>query len=169
MANTTTTKKVTKTQRNEDIMLLLQNQAVKYGTTVEDAIAHLTHENELLSRKNKPGKDKKLTKDQQQNEVYKDDIRVYLSANPAALVSANTLMVKLFMPKYPDVLWNTQKIVALLNPMADKLDKGGAVVDDSGELRKFPAKGKNPVTYQIKPEYIVTVDGEGENEDGVEA
>lgn len=169
MANNITTKKVTKAQRNEDIIALLQNQPVKYGTTVDDAIAHLIHENELLSRKNKPGKGKKLTTDQKKNECYKDDIRAYLSENPALLVAASDLMVKLFMVKYPDVLWNTQKIVSLLNAMADKYDKDGNCTDDSGELYKIPGKGKNKTTYQIKPEYILSGEDNGEDEDAAEA
>lgn len=167
---TATTKKVTKAQRNSDIILLLQGKEVPdKRTTVEDAIAHLTHENELLARKNKPGKGKKLTKDQEKNEGYKDDIRAYLSANPSMLVSANDIMVKLFMPKYPDVLWSNQKVASLLNAMSDKYDKDGNCTDDTGELSKTPGKGKNKTTYQIKPEYILSGEDDAEDEDAAEA
>lgn len=166
MATTNTTKKVTKVQRNNDIIAILRNEPVQFGTTVEDAIAHLLHENELLSRKNnKSGGTKKLTKDQEQNEKYKDDIRKFLSENPARLVSANELMVELFMIQYPEKNWPTQKITALLNAMSDKLDKEGNIVDDSGELEKFPAKGKTRTLYRIKPDFVLAEEAEEDVEE----
>lgn len=166
--NTTSTKKITKVQRNNDIIALLKGEAVKYGTTIQDAIDHLTYTNELLSRKNKPSKGKKLNKDQERNEAYKDDIRSYMRANPNLLVTSNDLMVKLFMAKYPDIVWTNQKIASLLNSMADKYDKDGNLTDDSGELSKTRGKGKNPTTYQMKPEYLNADDEDGD-EESVEA
>ncbi len=154
MSENNTTKKVTKAQRNTDIMSLLRNEKPKFGTTVEDAIKHLTHENELLARKNKSGGKKSLTPEQKRNEQYKDDMREFFRQNPTRLISSNEMMTEVLMPKYPTVLWNTQKISSLLNAMADKYDKEGNLSDDSGELEKFPGKGKNKTTYRIKPEYL---------------
>lgn len=44
-------KKTTKAQKNMDIIAMLKGEPVVNGTTIEDAIKHLEHENELLSKK----------------------------------------------------------------------------------------------------------------------
>lgn len=166
---TNTTKKITKSQRNEDIILMLQNQPVKYGTTVQEAIDHLIHENELLSNKNKTkdGSSKKLTKAQEINEQYKNDIRSFLLDNPARLITANEVMTELFMSKYPDIPWSNQKTASLLNAIADKYDKDGVLTDDSGDLEKFPGKGKNKTTFRIKQTYVDSFMEEEEEEENV--
>lgn len=181
-ATATNTIRVTKTQKYNAAIALLEGKAPvvlpgsgdKAGVTMDaDYLCDFFRsELALLSRKNKSGGSKKLTPDQKKNEGYKDDIRAYLSLNPQLVVSSNDIMTKVFMRKYPDVLWNSQKVSSLLNAMADKLDKDGNVTDDSGELTKTPGKGKNKTTYQIKPEYIISLeseDDEGETEDGDEA
>lgn len=58
-------KKTTKVQKNMDIIAMLKGLPVEHGTTVDVAIEHLEHENELLSRKH--GSDKKPTKAQEEN------------------------------------------------------------------------------------------------------
>lgn len=157
MANNTTTstvKKVTKTQRNLDIMALLQGQPVKYGTTVEDAIAHLTHENDLLSRKNTTtGGKKKLTTDQKNNIKYKKAILAYLRANPALVVTANDIM-EVMKNAFPNVLWSNQKAASLLNAMSDDVDKETNEVLKEGVLNKVAGKGKVKTTWQIRPDAV---------------
>lgn len=72
------TKKVTKAMRNEDIICLLEGREVLYGTTVEMAVAHLRHENELLAKKNST-EGKKPTKTQVENENLLVTVREFLS------------------------------------------------------------------------------------------
>lgn len=70
-------KKITKAQRNSDIIALLTGEPVQFGTTIEDAVAHLEHENEMLSRKNS-STTRKPTKAQLENVEYKNQILAYL-------------------------------------------------------------------------------------------
>lgn len=173
--NNTNTIRVTKAQKYNAAIALLEGKSPvvlpgkddKAGVTMdaEYLCEFFRGELALLSKKNKAGGTKKLTPDQKKNEEYKDDIRAFLSLNPNLLVSANDLMVKLFMSKYPGVPWTNQKVASLLNAMADKLGKDGTVTDDSGELFKTPAKGKNKTLYQIKPEYVIPVEAEAEDAD----
>lgn len=44
-------KKTTKAQKNMDIIAMLKGEPVTHGTTVDEAIEHLEHENAMLSRK----------------------------------------------------------------------------------------------------------------------
>lgn len=65
-------KKTTKAQKNMDIIAMLKGEPVTHGTTIEDAIAHLEHENELLSHKRNG--ERKPTAKQKENEGLKDII-----------------------------------------------------------------------------------------------
>lgn len=162
MSNTTA-KKVTKTQRNEDIIALLQNQKPKYGTTVKEAIAHLTHENELLSRKNSSTGKKKLTKDQEANVGYKKEILAYLRTNPSLVVTANDIMT-ILATAHPKVLWSNQKTASLLNAMSDKKDKETGEVERRGMLEKVDGKGKTKTTWQLRAEFVSVEADEGGDE-----
>lgn len=71
-------KKVTKSQRFEDIIAMLKGEPTKHDTTVEIACKALEHEMELLANKNKSGS-KKQTATQKENEGFKTLILNYLA------------------------------------------------------------------------------------------
>lgn len=71
--------RITKKNRFEDVIALIQGQEPTFGTTVEDAVDFLSHEIELLSRKSASG-EKKLTEAQKQNLEYKEMICEYLAS-----------------------------------------------------------------------------------------
>lgn len=73
---TTTTKKVTKAQRFEDIKALLSNQPTKHDTDTQTAIDFINYELSLLAKKNSAPK--KLNQTQKDNEVHKETILAYL-------------------------------------------------------------------------------------------
>ena len=70
--------RITKKNRFEDIIAMLQGTNPTFGTTTEDAVDFLSHEIELLSRKSNSG-EKKLTEAQKQNLEYKEMICEYLA------------------------------------------------------------------------------------------
>lgn len=70
--------RITKKNRFEDIIAMLQGVTPASGTTTEDAVDFLNHEIELLSRKSASG-EKKLTEAQKQNLEYKEMICEYLA------------------------------------------------------------------------------------------
>ena len=70
-------KKITKSQRFEDIALMLHGESVKYGTTLSIADEFLAHERELLAKKNTA--DRKPTADQLKNKSLQDKIIAFLS------------------------------------------------------------------------------------------
>lgn len=72
--------RVTKSQRISDIISLLSGDPVSYDTTVNEAIAFLNHERELLDKKNTRTGTKKLTPTQVENESLKGLILDYLSS-----------------------------------------------------------------------------------------
>lgn len=167
MANTTTVKKITKAQRNEDIIAMLQGKNPKYGTTVDEAVKHLTHENDLLSRKNSSTGKKKLTKDQEANLGYKQEILAYLRSNPSLMVTANDIM-SILAAAHPQVLWSNQKAASLLNAMSDKKDKETGEIESRGLLEKVDGRGKTKTTWQIKPEVILDADFVEEEDEDLE-
>lgn len=122
MKNTNTTKKVTKAQRNEDIIAMLRGEKVKYGTTIEDAVAHLTHENDLLAKKNNSD-NKKPTKVQAENAKLKDAIIAYLSTVDKGVTATDVMNAC--------NLSSNQKAAALLRALVD-----------AGEVSKTVEKGK---------------------------
>lgn len=71
--------RITKKNRFEDIIAMLQGVNTTFGTTTEDAVDFLNHEIELLSRKSASG-EKKLTEAQKQNLEYKEMICEYLAS-----------------------------------------------------------------------------------------
>lgn len=121
MANNTN-KKVTKAQRNEDIIAMLTGAEVKYGTTTEDAVAHLTHENALLAKKNS-GDSKKPTKAQEENAKLKVDIVAFLSTVEKGVTATEVMNAC--------SLSSNQKAAALLRALVD-----------AGEVVKTVEKGK---------------------------
>lgn len=115
--------RITKAQRNSDIIALLTGNPVQYGTSIEDAVAHLTHENEMLSRKNK-SESRKPTKTQKENEELRARILDYLNEQDTP-VTASDVMSTL-------ELGSTQKASALLNGLAAE-----------GKVIKEKIKGKS--------------------------
>ena len=63
------TKRVTKTQRFEDIIAMLNGESVTHGTTIKDAIDTLTHEMELLAKKNSAVDKRKLERQAKDNVI----------------------------------------------------------------------------------------------------
>jgi len=116
-------KKVTKAMRNSDIIALLEGKPTQYGTTIEEAVAHLTRENELLSKKNS-GTAKKPTKVQVENESHKENILVYLGTLDGEGASASEVADACN-------LTSNQKAAALLNALSS-----------DGKVRREVEKGK---------------------------
>lgn len=81
MTTTTKTTRVTKAQRHEDIIALLQGQPAKYGTTIADAVSFCQDEIVHLNNKN-TNKNKKPTKEQLANVGYTEEVRAYLRTLP---------------------------------------------------------------------------------------
>lgn len=119
---TTTNKKITKAMRNEDIIAMLTGQPVKYGTTTEDAVAHLTRENALLAKKNS-GDSKKPTKAQEENAKLKEQIVAFLCTVDKGVTATEVMNAC--------KLSSNQKAAALLRAMKEE-----------GTVTKTVEKGK---------------------------
>jgi len=116
-------KKITKAQRNADIIALLTGKPTQYNTTIEDAVAHLKHENELLNKKNSSDA-KKPTKAQVENESIKNEIVAYLATTTKG-VTASEVMAAC-------ELSSNQKAASLLNAL-----------HKAGKIEKAVVKGKS--------------------------
>lgn len=116
-------KKTTKAQKNMDIIAMLKGEKATHGTTIEEAIKHLEHENELLSKKS--GSDRKPTKTQQENEFYKGLIVEHLSTEDKPKTVTE---IQKAIPELAD--FSNQKISALVKQLYDaetikkKIEKG---------------------------------------------
>lgn len=123
MANTV---RITKTQRFEDIVSLLNGEATKYGTTIADAEAFIAHEVELLTKKNASA-DKRKDTERAKDEVYKALIADYMAGVEGGMTCSE-------IGKAIDELsaFNTSKLSSLCN----------AMVKD-GTLVKASVKGKS--------------------------
>lgn len=119
----TNTKKITKAMRNLDAIALLEGKTAPNGSTVEEIIAHLTHENELLAKKNS-GDSKKPTKAQAENAKLKDDIVAFLTTVDKGVTATEVMNAC--------GLSSNQKAASLLNALKD-----------SGEVVKVIEKGKS--------------------------
>ena len=131
MANTTTTtKRITKAQRFEDIKALLSGETVTYGTTIEDAKAFCDAEMALLAKKNSG--EKKPTKNQEANEGYKALILAFLTTKPEGATCTDILKG---VPEFAEAGYQNQKISALVKQLAD-----------AHKIIKTVVKGKTLVT-----------------------
>ena len=121
-----TAKRITKSQRFEDILALIHGEAVKYGTTVTDAESFIGHEMELLSRKN-ASDNRKLTDTQKANERYRALITEFLALEDTAKTCTE-------IAKGVDELsdFNNQKVAALMRQLVE-----------SGAVTKSTVKGKS--------------------------
>lgn len=124
MTTTTTTKRITKAMRFEDIKALLNGEEVKFGTSVEDALDFCDSELALLAKKNTS--DKKPTKTQEQNKEYKALILDFLRSHAGVTCTE----IQKGVPEFVD--FNNQKIAALVRQLTD-----------SGEAVKEVVKGKS--------------------------
>lgn len=125
MANTTTsTKRITKAMRFEDIKALLNGEDVKHGTSVADALAFCDSEMALLAKKNTS--DKKPTKTQAENEGYKALILDFLREQSEGVTCTD---VQKSVTEFAD--FNNQKIAALMRQLVD-----------AGKVSKEVIKGK---------------------------
>lgn len=103
--------KVTKAQRMNDIIAILNGEAVKFGTTPAIAIEVLEHEIELLARKNTSSK--KPTAQQVKNESIKQAILSAMESNH--LYTASEILKAL---NDPDL--SLPRVTALLKQMKDE-------------------------------------------------
>lgn len=113
MTTTTTTKRITKAQRFTDIKALLSGEAVSNGTTVEDALAFIDKELELLARKNTS--DKAPTKTQKENEKHKERILEFLTGY---VDGATCTEIQKGVPEFAD--FQNQKVAGLLRSLKDE-------------------------------------------------
>ena len=120
------TVKITKAQRYTDIKALLVEQAVSYGTTIEDALDFIDHEIELVTKKN-GSKSDKVTDAQKQNMTYKELIVGFLGTCTEGVTCTE---IGKGVPELND--FNNQKISSLVR---------GLVTD--GRVVKDVVKGKS--------------------------
>lgn len=103
--------RVTKSQRFEDIIALLKNKPVKYGTDTTIAVDVLLHELDLLAKKNSSDS-KKPTPTQKENEVYKGLLAKFLEDKPDGATCTDCLKG---IPELSE--YSNQKVSALLRQM----------------------------------------------------
>lgn len=121
-----TAKRVTKSQRFEDILSLIHGESVKYGTTIEDAESFIAHEMELLTRKNST-ESRKLTDTQKANEKYRALICEFL-----ALADGGKTCTEIAHGVDELNDFNNQKVAALMRQLVE-----------SGAVTKATVKGKS--------------------------
>lgn len=104
--------RITKKNRFEDVIALVQGQEPTFGTTVEDAVDFLAHEIELLSRKSNSG-ERKMTDAQKQNMEYKEMIVEFLASAGEDGATCDT--VRKSIPALYD--YTPQKVSSLLTSL----------------------------------------------------
>lgn len=124
--------RITKANRLTDIKTLLTGKGeIKYGTTVDDAIAFIDKELDLLNRKNSKTTDGKPTKAQEENQRYKDLIINFLAGTPNGATCSD---MKKGIPLFEEKDFNTSKISSLTS----------ALVKEGRIERLKPVKGRTP-------------------------
>ena len=120
MENTVKTIRVTKAQRYADIRAMLEGSAVINGTSVDEALAFIDHEVELLARKN-ASVDKRQSEVQKVNEGYMAEIVDYLATTDGGKTCSE---IGKAIPSLSD--FNTSKLSSLCNTLVkrDVLVKG---------------------------------------------
>ena len=105
-------KKTTKAQKNMDIIAMLKGEPVVNGTTIEDAIKHLEHENELLSKK--AGGERKPSAKQVENESLKNIILNWMDEQTESKTVTD------MMKNIPELEgMSNQKVSALVKQLKD--------------------------------------------------
>ena len=135
MTNTTTTTnekvvRVTKTQRFDDAIAMVQGKPVVHGSTVEDLIAFFENEQRLLANKNKTSSgEKKLTPTQVQNNKDRAILMDYLRNHPKQTC---TQIIK-GIPEFDQKSFTPSKVSALIRPLMDN----GSIVSDVIKGRSY--------------------------------
>ena len=106
--------RITKSQRFEDIIAMLNGDTVKYGTDVATATEVLNHEIGLLARKNSSDS-KKQTAAQKENEGFKTLILEFLATLPDDSKGVTCTEIMKSVPEFAD--FNNQKISALVRQL----------------------------------------------------
>lgn len=116
--------RITKTMRFADIKAILNGQEPINGTTIEEATAFIDNEISLLSRKNKPTGERKLTPTQKENEGHKDLILEFLGTLSADIVGITASDILKGIPEFEG--FSNQKVSSLLR----QLKTAGLVTSD---------------------------------------
>lgn len=121
------TVRVTKANRYADIKVLLTGEGeVKFGTTIEDAVAFIDHEVNLLAKKNANG-DKKQTEAQKKNDGYMAEIVDFLAG-----IEGDGMTCTDIGKAIPSLAaFNTSKMSSLCNALVKR-----------GDVVKATVKGK---------------------------
>jgi len=122
MANENKAPRITKVQRFEDIMALLNGNAAPNGSTIEDISAFVAHEVDLLQKKN-ASTDKRKSKENEANERLMADILDFLSVQPSDFGGMTCTEIGKNVPSCVD--FNTSKMSSLCHGLV----KRGAVVN----------------------------------------
>lgn len=115
------TVRVTKSQRFDDIIAMLNGESVKYGTSIKDATDFINHEKELLAKKN-ASVDKKKAAEDKKNASYKALIVDFLATVENGMTCTE-------IGKSIDELsaFNTSKMSSLCNGLV----KDGTIVKET--------------------------------------
>lgn len=127
MATTNKTPKITKAMKFEDAISVLRGETPVHGCSVEDIIAQMEHEIELLAKKN--GTERKPTAVQQANANLQSAIVEYLSANPNLMVTVTDIMKS--VPACAEL--TNQKVTSMMTQLTEK----GAVVRTYEKRKAF--------------------------------
>jgi hypothetical protein len=122
----TTTKRITKAQKFEDVINLLSGNAPAYVSGTDEAIEFIRNEIALLAKKN-ASESRKPTATQEANAKYKGMILEYLSTQDSAKTCTE-------IAKNVEALhdFNNQKIAALMRQLVE-----------AGKASKATVKGKS--------------------------
>ena len=118
-------KKITKSQRFTDIAAMLNDEPVKFGTTLDVALEFIAHEQELLAKKNTA--DRKPTPEQIANEGFCNLIVEFLSTQTEGKTCTE---IQRAIPEFAD--FNNQKIASLMR-----------ILSKAERVTKSTVKGKS--------------------------
>jgi len=116
------TLRVTKAQRFEDIISMLNGTHIIERTSVQEAIDCLKHEIDLLQKKN-TSTDKRKSAEAERNAVYMADIVNFLAVQPADFAGMSCTEIGKNVPSCVD--FNTSKMSSLCHSLV----KSGQVVN----------------------------------------
>ena len=134
--NTQKAPRITKDMRMQDIIAILSGTKVENGTDVATAIDFLSHEIELVNKKNKGGENgKAMSKLQKENEGYRAVVLDYVKENPGQTCTA----IYKALPGFSEAGYAPQKVSALLRQL--KLE--GKIISEEG-------KGGKPIFRAVE-------------------
>lgn len=117
--------RVTKAQRFEDIIAMLNGEGVKYGTTTADAVGVLNHEIELLAKKN-TSVDKRKLAENAKNEALAEAMLAFVEQFDEGVTCA-------------DVIQRAEGFNTLSTSKVASLFK---LLKNAGKVRREEIKGK---------------------------